>query len=102
MRCGGVLALLVSLLVVACAAHQLPLQMMAEARAAIQAAHDLAPAVDSDAGRKLAQADGILREAAHALDRKRYDAAGAQAKQARDLARAAIHRIAQKRSPAPN
>ncbi|MDX8409677.1 MAG: hypothetical protein R8J84_06515 [Mariprofundales bacterium] len=96
------LALLFSALLVACAAHQLPLQMMAEARSAIQAAHDLTPAPDSSAGRKLAQADGILRGAAHALDQKHYDDAGAKAKQARDLARAAIHLTPAQESSHPN
>ncbi|MDQ6950164.1 MAG: hypothetical protein Q9M26_00700 [Mariprofundales bacterium] len=85
-----VLVLLFGVLLVACAAHQPPLQMMAEARSAIQAAHDRVPAQGSAAARKLADANISLRKASMALDHQSYDRARAEAQQARNLARAAI------------
>jgi len=91
--------LLAALLLAGCAAHQPPLQMMAEARSAIQAAHDRMPVAASAASAKLALADRSLRDASNALDHQQYDQAKAKAKQARNLARAAIRLLPQRKNP---
>ncbi len=84
---------LVLLLAAACSQHQPPVQMMAEARAAIQAAHDLHPAAGSDSADKLKLADQTLRQATDALSRRQYDLARNRAQSARDLARAVIRQL---------
>jgi len=77
------------LMLAACSKHQPPVQMMAEARAAIQAAHALQPSSLSSSD-KLEQADRALQQATLALSNRHYSEARSAAKTARDLARQAI------------
>ncbi len=71
---------------------------MAEARAALQAAHDLHPAPGSSAADRVTRAERALRKAADALEGHRYMEARSAAKKARDLARSAIRMMRSPRS----
>ena len=92
---------LILLMAAACSKHQPPVQMMAEARAAIQAAHDLHPVAESDAATKLQQADQTLHRATLALSQHHYDQARHRAQSARDLARAVIRLIREQKTVIP-
>ncbi|MDX8413268.1 MAG: hypothetical protein R8J85_04200 [Mariprofundales bacterium] len=83
------IAVLLALMFTACSKHQPPVQMMAEARAAIQAAHKLTPQASLPTS-SLTAADQALHQAAQALGEQHFGEARKQAKRARDLARQVI------------
>jgi len=92
------IALLLALMFTACSKHQPPVQMMAEARAAIQAAHNLIPQADNSPADptvtdRMAEADDALQQAAHALSKQRFGKARITAQRARDLARQIIQQL---------
>jgi len=82
--------MLVAVMLAACSKHQPPVQMMAEARAAIQAAHGLKPRSNRDSADTMEQADRALHQATIALGHRRYGEARRAAQTARDLARQVI------------
>ncbi|RMH51584.1 MAG: DUF4398 domain-containing protein [Zetaproteobacteria bacterium] len=90
--------LIAALLIAAgCVKHQPPVQMMAEARAALQAAHRLHPPAESAAAGMVKKADAALHQASLLLAGHRFDEARAKARVARNLARRAI-RMQQRRA----